>query len=54
MALGIQYAMRMRHFVTCGLFSLRYFSTLPHNLRLSKKKELLNIKYVLIFSPNFV
>jgi len=30
MALFIQYAMRMRHFVTCGLSSLRYFSALFH------------------------
>jgi hypothetical protein len=36
-ALGNQHAMRMRHFVTCGLLSYTMFSTLSQTVRFSRR-----------------
>jgi hypothetical protein len=54
-ALSIQYAMRMRHTVVCGLPRCTIFS--PHYLTKGKillKKKLMNIKRVLIISTTSV
>jgi len=55
-ALCIQYAMRMRHIVICGLpGSTIFFSTLSQKKArfCGGKKKLLNIQCVLIFSTSF-
>jgi hypothetical protein len=54
-ALLIRHATRMRHIVSSFVASLApsYFSTLSHKRHdFRKKKKLLNIKCVLIFSAN--
>jgi hypothetical protein len=37
-ALVIQHAMRMRHFIICGLPALQYFSTISHKRHDFRKK----------------
>jgi hypothetical protein len=50
-ALGIQYAMRMRHMITVAL---QYFAILSLTARFSEKKISENIMCVSIFSTTFV
>jgi len=52
-ALGVQYAMRMRHTVICGLPRLQYFSTLPHKWNDLRKTVTVHKICVLIFSTTF-
>ena len=51
-AVGIQHAMRMRHFVICDLSGCTiFYHIISYMLRFSKRM-LRNTKYVLIFSTN--
>jgi hypothetical protein len=55
-ALGIQHEMCMRHFVICGLYGSKYFSTLSHKRQefRKKKKVIEHSICVLIFYAAFV
>jgi hypothetical protein len=53
-ALGTQYAMRMRYIVICGLPSSTNFSTLSHKRYDFRKKVTEHKMCVLIFSTTFV
>jgi len=44
---------RMRHIVICGLPTVQYFPTLSHKRHDFRKKKVLNIKCVSIFSTTF-
>jgi len=53
-ALDIQHATRMSHIVICGLSGCTIFFHITSKTVRLKKKELLNLKHILVFSTTFV